>query len=361
MIFNVNWMKIKILKAFKGDSILLSFSDSEKLGRNILIDGGTGSTYFENTTRKNGDLYDLIETIKSNDQKIDLLILTHIDDDHIGGILKWFSKDKAAYELIDKVWFNSGKTIAKYFQSEENKELELSLEIFEDNFTSVKQGKVFEDYIEENKIWDKKLILKGNNEEVNGAKIKILSPTNKKLEKLLTEFKKPKHNYFTGGAESDWNISLSDFIIEENSKEYKFDEDDSVPNGSSIAFILTFNEKNYVFLGDSHPTDIIESLTDLGFSKEHPLISELLKVSHHGSCRNTNKELLEIIKTDNYIINSDGTSDNLPNKRTFARIVNENSNATIHFNYEKLPGFIFTNKDRQDFPNLKINSISEYI
>lgn len=360
MIFNVNWMRIKFLKAFKGDSILLSFSDSENTPRNILIDGGTGST-FENKARNKGDLYSAMETLKSNNQKIDLLILTHIDDDHIGGILKWFSKDKDAYKLIDEVWFNSGKTIAKHFESTENKVLELSLEIFDDSFTSVKQGKVFEDYIEENNIWDKKIILKGNNEELNGVKIKILSPTNKKLEKLLTEFKKPKHNYFTSGVESDWNISLSDFIKEENSKEYKFDEDDSVPNGSSIAFILTFNEKNYVFLGDSHPTDIIESLTDLGFSKEEPLISELLKVSHHGSCRNTNKELLEIIKTDNYIISSDGTSDNLPNKRTFSRIVNQNPNAIIHFNYEKLPGYIFTNIDRQNFPNLKINSISEYI
>lgn len=59
-------MKIKILKAFKRDSMLLSFSDSEKLGRNILIDGGTGSTYFENRTRKNGDLYDLPALYLSN-------------------------------------------------------------------------------------------------------------------------------------------------------------------------------------------------------------------------------------------------------------------------------------------------------
>lgn len=353
-------MKIKFLKANKGDSIHLSFTDTDEIERNILIDGGTGSTYYDNKLRENGALYHLIETIKTNDKKIDLLVLTHIDDDHIGGILRWFSKDKTAFNLIDKVWFNSGKTIADYLKFQKNEELEVTLDIFEDELTSVRQAKKLEDYLIENNIWDKKIIIKGNSEEVNGLKIQILSPTNKKLEKLLTEFKKPK-NYFTSGEESDWNISLSDFIKVENSIQYKFDEDDSIPNGSSIAFILTFNEKNYVFLGDSHPADIIESLTDLGFRKDNPLITELLKVSHHGSCRNTNKELLEIIKTDNYIISSDGTSDNLPNKRTFARIANENPNATIHFNYEKLPGFIFANKDRQDFPNLKINSISEYI
>jgi beta-lactamase superfamily II metal-dependent hydrolase len=353
-------MKIQFLKANKGDSIHLSFSDNDKIERNILIDGGTGSTYYENKSRKKGDLYHLIETIKTNNQKIDLLILTHIDDDHIGGILRWFSKDKTAFNLIDKVWFNSGKTIAEYLTLKRNKELELTLDIFENTYTSVPQAKKFEDYLIENKIWDKKIILKGNTEKINGVKIQILSPTNEKLKKLLTEFKKPKYEYFTSGVESDWNISLLDFIKEETSKEYKFDEDDSIPNGSSITFVLTFDEKNYLFLGDSHPTDILESLKEK-YSKNNPLIVEFLKVSHHGSCRNTSKELLEIIKTDNYIISSDGTSHNLPNKRTFARIVNENPNATIHFNYENLPRHIFSDIDKQDFPNLKLNFISEYV
>lgn len=353
-------MKIQFLKANKGDSIHLSFSDNDKIVRNILIDGGTGSTYYENKSRKSGDLYHLIETINTSNQKIDLLILTHIDDDHIGGVLRWFSKDKTAFKLIDKVWFNSGKTIAEYLRLEENKELELTLDIFENTYTSVSQAKKFEDYLIENNIWDKEIILKGNIEEVNGVKINILAPNKNKLEKLLSEFKKTKHNYFTSGAESDWSIPLSDFIKEETSKEYKFDEDDSIPNGSSIAFILTFNEKKYLFLGDSHPTDIIESLKEK-YSKENPLIVEFLKVSHHGSCRNTNKELLEIIKTDNYIICSDGICHNLPNKRTFARIVNENPNATIHFNYENLLRHIFSDIDKQDFPNLKLNFISEYV
>jgi beta-lactamase superfamily II metal-dependent hydrolase len=352
-------MTIKFLKAFKGDSILLSFIDDKNIERNILIDGGTGSTYYENKSRKNGDLYHLIETIKTNEQKIDLLILTHIDDDHIGGILRWFSKDKTAFNLIDKVWFNSGKIISEYLKVKENEELEVELDNFEDEFTSVPQAKKFEDYLIENNIWDKRIILKGNIEEVNGVKIQILSPTNEKLEKLLSEFKKPKYDYFTVGNESDWNIPLKEFITEENSNEYKFDEDDSIPNGSSIAFILTLNEKKYIFLGDSHPTDILESLKE-NYSKENPIIVEFLKVSHHGSSRNTSKELLEIIKTNNYIISTDGTSHNLPNKRTFARIVNKNPNATIHFNYGKLPGFIFTNKDSQDFPNLKTSPISEY-
>ena len=47
---------------------------------------------------------------------------------------------------------------------------------------------------------------------------------------------------------------MEDFIKEENNSSVDFKEDKSVANGSSIAFILTFEEKNYIFLGDAHPT-----------------------------------------------------------------------------------------------------------
>ena len=85
---------------------------SRNIPRNIIIDGGIGDTY-ENRLKRKGDLFDIIEHIRRNEQKIDLLILTHFDDDHIGGLLRWLNKDKEAPTLIKKVWFNSGKEIAK--------------------------------------------------------------------------------------------------------------------------------------------------------------------------------------------------------------------------------------------------------
>ena len=69
-------MKVKFLKADNGDSILLSFKDDTGNKKNILIDGGMPKTYFGNG--KYGDLYDTIEDIKRKNEKIDLLILTHI-------------------------------------------------------------------------------------------------------------------------------------------------------------------------------------------------------------------------------------------------------------------------------------------
>lgn len=352
-------MKIKFLKAHNGDSILLSFKDKLASNRNILIDGGTSKTYYG--SGKYGDLYQTINVIKEKKEKIDLLILTHIDSDHIGGLKKWFEKDKTAFELIEKVWFNSGRTIAKYFEEEENEDLIETLQIFNTNQTSVKQAIVFEDYIEKFNVWDKDILKTGQNVNQNGVEIKLLSPNEKALKKLLKEYKKPKHNYHTSGGSADWNTPIKDFITEENNPNFKFEEDGSVPNGSSIAFILTFDSKNYLFLGDAHPSIIIDSLKQLGYSKANPIKVEFLKVSHHGSSKNTNRELLELIQTDNYIISSNSDTHNLPNKRTIARLIKHNSNSIIHFNYDYVKKNVFNKKDFQDFLGFKIKTISEWV
>lgn len=347
-------MKINFLKAFNGDAIWISFMEN-KDPRNIIMDGGIGDTY-ENRLRKKGDLFKVIEKIKIANQCIDLLVLTHFDDDHIGGLLRWMNKDKDAPKLIKKVWFNSGKEIAKKLNIKVNKDLNIEIkEGADDYYTSTKQGIAFEDYLSKNTLWDGKIIKQDNEIDIFGLKFKILSPSMKKLERLLKLYKK-EEDYFTSGGEYDFAKSLKDFIDEESEPKFNFKEDDSVPNGSSIAFIMEYNRKNFLFLGDAHPTEIIDGLKLFGFDKNNPLKIDLMKISHHGSKYNTNLELLEIVKTNDYLISTNGTKHGLPNKRTISRIIKNNPNAIIHFNYEDLKGKIFQPNDFDTFKYFKISS-----
>lgn len=354
-------MKIKFLKANNGDSILISFSDEMDIKRNILIDGGMPQTYYNSGENIYGELYHTIENIKKIGEKIDLLIITHIDEDHIGGILNWFALDEDAYKLIDKVWFNSGKAIAKHFAENTNEDLDLPLNIFATNFTSVKQGKLFEEYIKDHVSWNEKIIKSKKQCSQNGIKIQILSPNDTKLKGLLKEYKRPINKYFTASSGNDWGTSIIDFIEEEKDPLFRLEKDNSPSNGSSIAFLLTFNKKKFLFLGDSHPEIIIESLKDLGATKEDPIEVEFVKVSHHGSCKNTNKELLEIIKTNNYMISTSSQMHNHPDKRTLARIIDRNPNVTIYFNYEFVKEEVFNKNDFEEYENLFAKNISEYI
>lgn len=350
-------MKIKFLKAFNGDCIWVSYKENET-PRNILIDGGIGDTY-KNSANVKGDLFKMIEEITEKKEKIDLLILTHFDDDHIGGILRWLNKDKEAFKLIEKVWFNSGKEIAKKFESTENKDLKIKIVDGADDFyTSPGQGIKFEKYLRDNNLWEGEIVKQGSEYDLLGMNFKILSPNNEKLDKLLKLYKKQK-DYFTSGDEYDFQTSLKDFINEESELDFKFKEDSSAANGSSIAFVMEYKNKSFLFLGDAHPSVVIEGLNKFGKNKHNQLNVELMKVSHHGSKFNTNKELLEIVKTNNYLISSNATKHGLPNKRTIARIIKNNPNALIYFNYD-LKDTVFSEQDWKDYKYFRSKMQNEF-
>lgn len=142
-------MDIKFLQANNGDSILISYADQSGVKRNILIDGGTSDTYYDKRAKADGSLKKEILAVRNRNERIDLLILTHIDDDHIDGLLSWFEQDKQAINLVDEVWFNSGKIIAEYFKEKENKDLNPVL-LQQDSFnTSIQQGIDFSNYLKE--------------------------------------------------------------------------------------------------------------------------------------------------------------------------------------------------------------------
>lgn len=347
-------MKIKFLKAFNGDSILISFKEGQE-SRNILIDGGMPATYIQkgkNGKHEYGELKDTIDAIRERNEKIDLLVLTHVDDDHIAGVLKWFEKDQDAHKLIGKVWFNSGRLISQYFDEEENKDNLLTLNPDETTLTSIGQGVRFEDYLETKGIWDRSIVIALEYFEYLGIKFKILSPSPDKLRLLLGKWEKEApESLDTSADKNDYDLTLTEHIASD-----KFKEDTAIHNGSSIAFILTFEKKNFVFLADAHPTVVVNSLKEFGYSKEKPLKAQLVKISHHGSKANNSIEMLELIETNKYIISTNGNKHAHPNKRFLARLASVNDNCEVFFNYPEQIEKIFSDNDYSAFPNFKPTS-----
>ena len=348
-------VQLKMLKAQNGDCFLISFNDNENNPRNILIDGGKEGAFYDSTTNSFGELKSEIDLIRNRNENIDLLVFSHIDNDHIRGLLKWFEMDKKANEMIKNIWFNSGKLIAEYLKAPENPELGVGLQIFQSPETGVSEAIEIEDYLLKKKIWNRKIVLKNQVLNDLGMRIEILSPDDDQLKKLLIEYKiKTKDEAYTARKIKDWNISLKDLIAEKSIGPNPFKQDTSVKNGSSVSFIITIADKKFLFLGDSHPKKIVESLRSLGFTGDKQLEVEAFKISHHGSKGNTNEELIKLIKTSNYLISTDSTGHNHPDKRTLARIVKNNPDAIFHFNYEFVKDNIMIAQDFKDFPKMKI-------
>lgn len=344
-------MKIEFLKAFNGDSIRINFKNNNQVF-NILIDGGTSTTYSYKDKKdgkmKDGELKKLITSLKKKNEQLDLVILTHIDDDHIDGLLKWFSKDQYAIDFIKEVWFNSGKNIKKYLNDQKSKIDTLKFKE-KTTLTSVKQGVDFEKYIKNKDVWDGQVIKQKDIIPWNNIIFKILSPNDTKLDKLLKQWKKKEpDSLLDTSRKNDYKKTLKELI-----KNDDFNEDKSPYNGSSIAFILNYENSNFLFLGDAHPTVIVNELKKLKYSESNKLKVDFVKLSHHGSQKNTSIELLKLIETDKYIISTNGGLHNHPDKLTIARVIQNNSKAKLYFNYPQLIEKIILEEDVQDYSNVE--------
>ncbi|NHF58039.1 MBL fold metallo-hydrolase [Flavobacteriaceae bacterium TP-CH-4] len=342
-------MKIRFLKAFKGDSILITVN-TDMGPRNILVDGGEGATYKKDIgpvgIPEYGELKTITENLRNQKQKIDLLILTHIDDDHIGGILKWLAEDEGAHELIREIWFNSGRMIARSLGILENKDLENRIDTDESTDTSVAQGIKFGKYIKAHGIkWHEQPILQGQELKRYGLTFKIISPEIGHLKRLLKEWKKKEPDLDTAAKSHDYAMSLRDHV-----KNDVFEKDRSIPNASSIAFIMQWKDKNFLFLADAYSSVVEDGLKV--FTAEEKLKYELVKLAHHGSAGNMSADLIDKIDCQNFVISTNGDRHYHPHKRLLARLIDLKPNSNLYFNYYKKGSKpeIFSKYDYQEYP-----------
>ena len=104
-------LSIKLFPAEYGDCIMLSIGKENQY--NILIDGGLSKTYQKYIKSQ-------IQHIKEKRQKIGLLVCTHMDNDHICGLIQVLKEMNS--DFIDNVWYNGFLQIvnSRFYSQKEN-------------------------------------------------------------------------------------------------------------------------------------------------------------------------------------------------------------------------------------------------
>lgn len=335
---------IKVFPVNCGDAIrIIQKNGNGKTVGNILIDSGYINTY--------KILKDGIRDILESKSMIDLWILTHLDADHINGAIQ-FLTDHENIELVPKIkelWFN-------FFESFSIKN--------KDGYVSFGKGIKLKKQL-------KKLCIPFNNEiiaghkkiKINNAQIIILSPDRKTYKELIKQWEDEEIKYdmihnstyaATGKNYDKMKIKalaeLKDFKISTKSKD--------LANRSSIAFIYEVGRDKVLFLGDALPQIIIEALKSLGYTKKKRLKIKYLKLAHHGSRVNFNKELMDYIDCDEFIISANGNNvHGIPDKEVLSKIIlhaNRDFKKTIkfHFNHADerfLKMFEVDDKEREKY------------
>lgn len=260
-----------------GESIVLTVDDK----CSILIDGGRGHP-FENNLAK-----------QARPEDIKTIIVTHIDDDHIAGIIELLERIELLPNL-ETIIFNEPR--ASQLFSIFNKH----------SRTSVAQGTRLAKLIEKSRkvthLFD---ICVGHKDFIQLAPntcLKLVSPSPEALDKLHKKWScqdyKMSDRRTSGSALNEKDLSKN---IEELALR-PLTPDSSLPNESSLAFILEIGKRRFLLLGDAHIDQVTAGLKYWGYDSANPLDVDFIKLSHHGSRCNISKEFLESVRTNTFIV-----------------------------------------------------------
>lgn len=360
---------LEVFPASEGDSFLVSFDKSH-----ILIDAGVHDTYQNFIKQRLTDL--------SKDMgKLDLLVITHIDEDHIEGAIQFLSENginnSPMIIPIEQVWHNSYRhlqfTKEKHIGESESEIIKAIISNGkresehlnnESKDISAKQGSTFASLLLSGGYsWNKSFQGKAVNVDTMQSiqfpkfKINLLSPNTKKLDRLARKWEKElykkKYNFVFSEDKIfddafEFGLLMGSEVEEEVQKPISKssdsfeklledgDVDKSVTNGSSIAFILEIENKKMLFLGDSHSDIVVEQLEKMDKDQNGRINFDLVKISHHGSSKNTNTKLLELISSSKYVVSTDGSKHGHPDLSTLAKIVHQSKDKeiSIYCNYQ---------------------------
>lgn len=284
-------MQIKFLKAGSGDSILVQHN-----GKNILIDGGNDPRY----------LIQEVDKIYINKEVIDLIIITHHDDDHIKGIIELLklvlnNTYPDSPNFIKQVIFNSTLGIER--TSDAN-----------DSNLSYKQAYEVENLL--NKLNVKSEVFTKESLPINfdDLILRFHSP----IQADLAKYVEKDPYYLTSDFRCDWEPSMQilDKYIDDSS------QDKSLSNTTSIVVTIECEGKKILLTGDITPLrleNIIQEMVELNGSS--PINFDYVKLPHHGSYKSLNKNILQNISCLNYIIQTNSSKYYLPNKRALLKVL----------------------------------------
>lgn len=318
---------VKLLPAKFGDAIVLEYGNENETHR-VLIDGGTGGTRSHILAELAG--------LPADERVYELVVVSHIDRDHIEGILSLLERDSLPFSIGD-FWFNGFPHLP---------------DNADDEFFGAVQGERLTAALQRHRIpwnaaFERKAVVVPSTGELpvralpGGLVLTLLSPTMEGLAKL-----KPKW-------EAELRANNLDPTLALDSREDEVDEDESFnatdlpdidalaatvfagdkseANGSSIAFLAEFDGKRALLTGDAH-VPVLEAAFDR-LENADPLHVDFFKLSHHGSKGTVSKSIIERVASPLYAFSTNGSIFHHPHAESIARVVKGADNPTIVFNY----------------------------
>lgn len=303
---------LEALPAREGDCLLLSWGTAAQPHR-MLTDGGRLASY-----------HYLNERIKALGATpvLDYLVVTHIDGDHIEGIIRLLQDRKALKLALGDVWFNGWPQIETL------------------DLLGATQGEMVGALLERDKQpWNKAFGAKaigipstGKLPVVDlgdGATATILGPGRTQLEALRRNWTSVlKAAHMQPGDQKAALAALakrkelagleaaSDVLGELTAT------DSSEANGSSISMLVEFDNKSILLTGDGFAPVLERGIRRLLKQRKQDVLSvDVLKMPHHGSAGNISESLLALLDCGRFVISTNGDKYKHPDRTAIERVL----------------------------------------
>lgn len=365
----------KTIQSSIGDCIFLLFSSKGKQF-SIMVDCGS----FEKPIRQ------FVEENLKNE--IDLLIVTHIDNDHIIGVTDMLSRGVKVNRIIFNCYQRSGVGGEQKFsesQLERLRSIGDKIGLVVDDVVSNRQTRSVKTAMKglaatilENpglkQVWDKEYAVSGTQVDLKDwGTITFLSPTMTEIENLDKEFRhvlfdelnvdnvmgkwNKQENLFeillryamlqdttkvlmkkAGMTKKEANVvSLENRLIQAADEPVETNQI-TPANQASLAFVWEKDEHKVLVMGDANPDVVVKGLQTHYQGQTFPVLFDAIKVSHHGSHYNTTRKLIQIADTEHYFFTG-GQELLRPSEAALGRIAlcplpEGLQKRTLHFNFQ---------------------------
>ena len=344
MIFSLD-----VRRARKGDCLILHYGSKDDPGL-ALIDGGPAQVYTPHLKPRLTQIRKARGLGNNESLAVDLLMVSHIDDDHINGILEltkelvdakdsrqplplkvrsfWHNTfddiiGNRPEELLAAVTASFGAAALSGEPDTEGLDPDAATVL-----ASVEQGfRLREDAknlgLRINPEFEGKLVMTTDGKMIDmnkGLKLTVAGPMKAELVALQKDYdtwlKKHKDEKKTKAA-------LASFT------------DTSVANLSSLVLIAEVGGKRMLLTGDARGDKILQGLELVGLLKKNGKMHvDILKMPHHGSDRNIEPIFFQRVTADHYVFSGNGEHGN-PERATLKMLLDEcgGKDFTIHLTY----------------------------
>ena len=364
------FFSLDVLRARKGDCLMLHFG-AEDDPHLMLIDGGPSDVYKPFLKPRLQEIHQSRELDERDPLPVDVVMVSHVDDDHIKGILDLTKEQRGNNpDLrldVTSLWHNSfddllrtkpdelvagfgtasvetsaaageaaidsGSVLASFGARMLNSDAEIEDEDMHQTvevLSSIPQGRALRDDAKAlgwkpNDKFKGKLILATETAKavmLGDMKVTVVGPMQPELLALQEQ-----HDEWLRAQKEKKKKSpeaaLSAFV------------DPSIPNLSSIVVLAELGGKSMLLTGDARGDKILEGMELAELLEAGKKHVDLLKVPHHGSDNNMETSFFERVTAEHYVFSGDGEHGN-PERTTLQMLLDargDDAGYTIHLTY----------------------------